>query len=215
MVNSLSLGSLASTSYALPCAAIFSGGRNLTASPACQFGLPPGPAVAREIVFSHFPPVRLACDSALAVIDLPQPEKTALVAPADPKIFKSVRRSVVVLCSDMDSTPWVSASRLVQGFSICSLEALFRHPSSESRKPSNRAVLRDPVMVYQGSIALSMSLFRAPCVDDGSSRRKTRANFECSSGSFHFVRTGTSHFAAPSSPHGSEAPLTPLDPFDT
>src|SRR6266446_3317721 len=140
MVNSLSLGRLESMSAALPCAAIFSGGRNLTASPACQFRLPPGPAVAREIVFSHFPPVRLACDSALAVIDLPQPEKTALVAPADPKIFKSVRRSVVVLCSDMYSTPWVSASQLVQGFSICSLEALFRHPSSESRKPSNRAV---------------------------------------------------------------------------
>src|SRR5438552_3128728 len=116
MVNSFSLGRLASISAALPCAAIFSGGRNLTASPACQFGLPPGPAVAREIVFSHFPPVRLACDSALAVIDLPQPEKTALVAPADPKILKSVRRSVVVLCSDMDSTPWVSSIRLVQAF---------------------------------------------------------------------------------------------------
>src|SRR6266702_6010978 len=124
MVNSLSLGRLARISAALPCVAIFSGGRNLTASPACQFGLPPGPAVAREIVFSHFPPVRLACDSALAVIDLPQPEKTALVAPADPKIFKSVRRSVVVLRSDMDSTPRVFSSRLVRGFSICSLEAL-------------------------------------------------------------------------------------------
>src|SRR5690349_17221912 len=122
MVNSLSLGRLANISAALPCAAIFSGGRNLIASPACQFGLPPGPAVAREIVFSHFPPVRLACDSALAVMDLPQPEKTALVAPADPKIFKSVRRSVVALCSDMDSTPRVFSRRLVRGFSICSLK---------------------------------------------------------------------------------------------
>src|SRR5258708_16350935 len=129
MVNSLSLGRLASTSYALPCAAIFSGGRNLTASPACQFGLPPGPAVAREIVFSHFPPVRLACDSARAVIDLPQPEKTALVAPADPKIFKSVRRSVVVLCSDMDSTPLVFSIRLVRGLWICSLQPLTKADS--------------------------------------------------------------------------------------
>src|SRR6266404_3675212 len=135
MVNSLSLGRLAIISAALPCAAIFSGGRNLTASPACQFGLPPGPAVAREIVFSHFPPVRLACDSALAVIDLPQPEKTALVAPADPKIFKSVRRSVVVLCSNMDSNssgvldPARPRRRPIQA------------PLSEFCKPSNRAVL--------------------------------------------------------------------------
>src|SRR5438477_8854431 len=100
MVSSFSLERLARTSAALPRVAIFSGGRNLTASPGCQPGLPPGPAVARETVLSHFPPVKLACDSALAVlIDLPHAEKTALVAPADPSIFKNVRRSALPFCS--------------------------------------------------------------------------------------------------------------------
>src|SRR5437879_10703388 len=104
MVSSFCFGRLARTLAARPLG-IFSGGRNLTASPACQFRLPPGPAVAKEIVLSHFPPVRLAPDSALAVpMDLPQPEKTAPVAPADPMIFKSERRSTLPFCSDMDAT---------------------------------------------------------------------------------------------------------------
>src|SRR5258706_13381751 len=160
MVNSLSLGRLAIISAALPCAPIFSGGRNLTASPACQFGLPPGRAVVRETVFSHFPPVRLGCDSALDVMDLPQPEKTALVAPADPKIFKSVRRSVVVLCSDMDSTPRVfvepARPRLFDLIVESSEEGRFRHPHPDLATRRTARFLRGPVMVYQGSTPLSI-----------------------------------------------------------
>src|SRR2546426_423093 len=104
MVSSLFLGRLASMSAALPVAGIFSGGRNLAASPGRQFGLPPGPAVAKATVFSHLPPVRAALDPAVAIsIDLPQEEKTAPVAPADPMIFSNVRRSILPFCFVMDS----------------------------------------------------------------------------------------------------------------
>src|SRR5438128_1612136 len=57
------------------------------------------------MVFSHRPPVRLAPESALAVGNgVPQADTTVAVAPADPSSFKSDRRSILPICSDMDST---------------------------------------------------------------------------------------------------------------
>src|SRR5688572_15118785 len=93
MRSSFSFGSAAIVSAAAPRVGISAGGRNFTASPGSQAGLPPGPWVASGTDLSNLPPV-----SPLALTDCPieQPvvEMTVAVAPADPINFSRVRRSI-------------------------------------------------------------------------------------------------------------------------
>src|SRR5688572_15099882 len=105
MRSSFSRGSAASASDAAPRVGMSCGGRKLTASPAFQLRLPPGPAVARLMLFSNLPPVSPSALTLPSNGD-PHAETTAPVAPVAPMSLSSVRRSTTVrVASDMCVTP--------------------------------------------------------------------------------------------------------------